>query len=48
MPNRLIEVIKSLYDEVTNAALLNGMLEISFERQWEYDKFVHYLQYYLI
>ena len=41
--NRLIEVIKSVYDEATSAVLETEMLEISYERQWEYDKHVHYL-----
>ena len=47
--NRLIEVIRSLYDEATNAVLLNmEVWKISFERQWGYGNEVHYLQYYLM
>ena len=46
--NWLIEVITSLCGEATSAVLQMKMLEISFERLYEYDKSVHYLQYYLI
>ena len=44
--NRLIEVIRSLYDEATSTALLNGSVRDFLRTTVEVRKDVHYLQYY--
>ena len=41
------QVIRSLYDEAISAVYINGKSEIYFERQYEHDKDVHYIQYIL-